>query len=216
MSKQFGIRMDGNELEIEYLIKDYLKNNNSFNFLEIGSAAGKTLKAIYEIVQESVYHHNWEVNGLDILNGWSLDMEAIKLFGHPISIVYNNQLPNKLEKARLFLQEYPRQWIKDLQDNSIDICFIDGCHCSNCPADDFLSVDRKIKNGGYVIFHDTCVLSQGTDWQMHGNSFIDVRNSIKNIGLLDNKYLNWVMHKELFGTRFNGGEGNGCLIFRKQ
>jgi SAM-dependent methyltransferase len=216
MSKRFGIRMDGNELEIESLIRDYLKNIDSFNFLEIGSAAGKTLKAIYEIIQESVSHHDWEVNGLDILNGWSLDMKAIEQFGHPISIIYNNQLPNHLEKARLFLQDDPRQWIKNLQNSSIDICFIDGCHCSNCPADDFLSVDRKIKRGGYVIFHDTCILSQGTDWQMHGNSFIDVRNSIQKIGLLDNKYPNWTLYKELLGTRFSGGEGNGCVIINKK
>ncbi len=225
--KKFGLRMSGNEMEIENLIKDYLSKSkdDGFKFLEIGSAAGETLKAVYEIVQENIKHSNWRIDGLDLVDGWSLDMDKINKFGHPIAIYKNDVRINGIgafgipkypdEQAVLWIESDPRQWLKNLKDEIIDICFIDACHCSSCPQNDFLAVESKIKKNGIIFFHDTCILSQGTDFQPHGESFIDVRKSIDSLGLYDNKYPNWKFIKENLATRFSGGDGNGISIFTK-
>lgn len=222
--KQFGLRMAGNELDLENLIIDYLSsvNSKSFKYLEIGAAGCVSLRAFYDIVKENIKHNDWKVTGVDIDGGWSIDWSQIKSkFNIDEEIeIYINRLSGlpltvkSIPKASLWIDKNPRELINSGFKN-IDICFIDACHCSTCPSEDFLCVENNIKNGGIVIFHDTGILEQGTDWQPHGNTFIDVRNSLSNIGLFDNKFKNWKFIKETIGSRYHGGDGNSCSIFRK-
>lgn len=220
-NKIFGIRMNGLESPIENIVKDYLNNSkyNEFRFLEIGSAAGATLKAIYEITKENIKHDNWRIDGLDLVNGWSLDLNIIKEFGYPIGIyqngIRNPELTIYNERAFLWLENNPREWIKNLNDGSIDIAFIDGEHSKQEVTKDFLAVESKIKLGGQIWFHDCGVLETGTDWQPVGQEFINVRGAINDLGLWDNKYPGWEFVREISGSRLVGGDGNSCGVFRK-
>lgn len=217
--RQFGIRMDGCEIEIEKILIDYLSTNKeSFKYLEIGAAGGVTMRAIFEIVRENVRHNNWKILGTDIENGWSLDWnKLLSLFGYDDLYVCSNFISRNDhhgKKVELLIDKNPRELVnKHIKD--IDICFIDACHCIKCPKDDFLNVQNNIKQNGIVIFHDTGVIEQGTDWQAHGDTFIEVRKSISDIGLFDNKFKNWKFIKEIYGSRYTGGDGNSCSVFQK-
>jgi hypothetical protein len=216
---QFGIRMDGCETEIEKIFVDYLlSNRDNFKYLEIGAAGGLTMRAIFEIVSKNIKHNNWSILGIDIENGWSLDWnKLLSLFGQDDLYVCTN-LKSRNEshgrKVELIVDNNPRELVKN-HIKDIDICFIDACHCRECPKNDFLNVEENIKKNGIVIFHDSGIIEQGTDWQCHGNSFIEVRRSIADIGLFDDKFKNWRFIKEIYGSRFTGGDGNSCSVFQK-
>ncbi len=218
--KKFGIRMDGNETSIEESFKKYLETNESdFKYLEIGAAGTVSMKSIYEIVSENIKHNNWEIHGLDLPNGWSLDWNQIANFNHPLCL-YINGIQNlarfdTFAKASLWLQSDPRKWISELKDESIDVCFIDGCHGAACVTADFKAVQSKIKKGGIVFFHDAGEPEQGTDWQGHCNEYINVRKAIIDLGLFENKLENWQFVNETNGSRKNGGDGNSCVFIKK-
>ena len=101
-------------------------------------------------------------------------------------------------------------WNKD-----IDICFIDGCHGYECVKNNFLNVDKFIKKGGYVIFHDAGEPEQNSDYQPHCGENINVRQAILDLGLLNN-HPRWEFIKETDGTRKFGADGNSCIIVRKR
>lgn len=216
--------MNGNETPIEELFKQYLEINESdFKYLEIGAAGTVSMKAIYEIISENIKHNNWEVHGLDLPNGWSLDWNEIGKFNHPLC-VYVNEIQNlarfdHLAKASLWLQSNPRKWISELKDESIDICFIDGCHGAPCVIKDFEAVKSKIKKNGIVFFHDAGEPEQGTDWQGHCNEHINVRKAVNDLGLLDSsesKLHGWEFIFEAQGSRKIGGDGNSCVFVKKK
>ena len=216
--------MNGNETPIEELFKQYLEINESdFKYLEIGAAGTVSMKAIYEIISENIKHNNWEVHGLDLPNGWSLDWNEIGKFNHPLC-VYVNEIQNlarfdHLAKASLWLQSNPRKWIFELKDESIDICFIDGCHGAPCVIKDFEDVKSKIKKNGIVFFHDAGEPEQGTDWQGHCNEHINVRKAVNDLGLLDSsesKLHGWEFIFEAQGSRKIGGDGNSCVFVKKK
>lgn len=216
--------MNGNETPIEELFKQYLEINESdFKYLEIGAAGTVSMKAIYEIISENIKHNNWEVHGLDLPNGWSLDWNEIGKFNHPLC-VYVNEIQNlarfdHLAKASLWLQSNPRKWIFELKDESIDICFIDGCHGAPCVIKDFEAVKSKIKKNGIVFFHDAGEPEQGTDWQGHCNEHINVRKAVNDLGLLDSsesKLHGWEFIFEAQGSRKIGGDGNSCVFVKKK
>lgn len=212
--------MDGNETSIEESFKKYLETNESdFKYLEIGAAGTVSMKSIYEIVSENIKHNNWEIHGLDLPNGWSLDWNQIANFNHPLCL-YINGIQNlarfdTFAKASLWLQSDPRKWISELKDESIDVCFIDGCHGAPCVTADFKAVQSKIKKGGIVFFHDAGEPEQGTDWQGHCNEYINVRKAIIDLGLFENKLENWQFVNETNGSRKNGGDGNSCVFIKK-
>lgn len=216
--------MNGNETFIEESFKQYLETNeNDFKYLEIGAAGTVSMKSIYEIVSENIKHNNWEIHGLDLPSGWSLDWNQIANFNHPLCL-YINGIQNlarfdTFAKASLWLLSDPRKWISELKDESIDICFIDGCHGAPCVTADFKAVQPKIKKGGIVFFHDAGEPEQGTDWQGHCNEYINVRKAINYLGLLETsefKLHEWEFIFETQGSRKVGGDGNSCVFVRKK
>ena len=217
---EFGIRMSGNESYIEDLLKTYLFNNKEFRYLEIGFGTGLTCRAIYDIVLQNIKHDNYLFYGLELYGGWSIDWNLInKSFKKEEIEVFVNGLSgrcidSKITKVRFFLEKQPREWIKKLNDK-IDIIFIDGEHSQPEVTKDFLAIEDKVKKNGLVLFHDACLLSQGTDYQSLGNEFINVRKALRDLGLLDNKRDGWRFHSENLASRFRGGDGNGIICIQK-
>lgn len=222
--RKFGIRMAGNEIDIENIFQNYLLNHGCkpfdevpFNYLEIGAAGTVTMKSIYEIVKSYIKHDRWQIMGLDLPNGWSLDWSTINSFAHPLNIIKEDDkksyIPNS--HASLYLQSNPREWIAALPDESIDICFIDGCHGKRCVLEDFRAVESKIVKGGIIFFHDAGVPEQGTDWQGHCQENINVRQAIEELGLLNGTNKQWKFLFETNGSRKIGGDGNSCIFIEK-
>lgn len=217
--KKFGIRVDGCELAIESIVKNYLYKSNysEFKYYEIGVAACQTFQSVYEIIKENIKHENWRCDGLDIAESPQIRYTDFK---YPLCIYDKNGCriygvtQSPLEKACICIENNPVEFTKKLIDESIDICLIDAMHCHCHVTQDFLSVESKIKKGGLVIFHDFCPASQGTDHQ-HDGLYIDVRKATKDLGLFDNTRGGWNYEGEVFGSRYWGGEGNGIGIFKK-
>lgn len=218
--KKFGIRTDGIEIEIENLLKDYLnENKDDFKYYEVGSAGCITLRAITDIVIENIKHENWLIDGLDLVNGYSLNWDEINsVFDKKTLQVYVDGTSNlnylNPPKTRLLLWENPRLYTKTLNDNSLDIVFIDGNHNKQNVTEDFLSIENKVKKDGLVLFHDFSEYEQNTDPQV-GGGFIEVRSACEDLGLLNNSRNGWNFVKEISGSRAWGGDGNGVGVFKK-
>lgn len=225
MNKEMGIRTAGLEKRFEEIIKEYLSSENECLYLEIGAAGCKTMRFVYDIIKKNIKTNNWLITGIDLLDGYSLDEKLTnKLFSEEeLLIIKDEKLSDEILKtamagnyhAYLRLSNNPRNVISQLPNDFVNICFIDGEHSKQEVTKDFLAVEEKIRNGGLIVFHDTCVLSQGTDYQVVGQEFINVRAALRDLGLLDNKRPGWKFKEEILGTRFSGGDGNGCIWIEK-
>jgi hypothetical protein len=215
--KRFGIATNGLEQYFEDIFKNYFLNykGEEFSYLEIGAAGCLSLKSFYEIIKEN-FNKKVDVVGLDLTNGWSLEWNQIQAFGHPLSIIEKGKLVNGINSdVKLILEDDPRLWISNYYKNeSLDICFIDGCHGSKCVTKDFNTVSSKIKKNGIVFFHDSGKSETGTDWQHHCEEFINVRKAILDLGL-DGSNKDWKFINDIEGSRARGSDGNGLWIIQK-
>lgn len=220
--KRMGLRMGGCEEPLEKMFIEYLNDSkDSFSYLEIGAAGCVTFKSIYEIVKENFKNDNFSLIALDLVDGWSLDWRDIQNFKNnfPLNIFKNKQPQegnSEEAKASLVLESDPRKFISEMDDESLDICFIDGCHGRPCVMKDFETVEPKIKSGGIVFFHDVGEPEQGTDWQGHCNEYINARQAIIDLGLLEETREKWKVHKDIRGSRYWGGDGNSIIAFIKK
>lgn len=226
MNKSFGIRTNGTEQELENLIKDHVKNKETYTFLEIGFAAGQSHRAIRDIIKENISTNNWLTFGLDIKGSADLNFDKINsLFNNQDLLINENNKDKDIEEllgknnyhSVLVLREDPRKWTETVDNEYFDLILIDGAHGYNDVYKDFKSIEYKLKKNGLLLFHDYCERSQGTDRQWDGD-FINVRKACKDLGLIDNKLNGWEFVKEILGTRTtenNDNGGNGFGVFRK-
>lgn len=220
--KKFGIRTDGTEEAIEKLICFHSRMFQEYTYLEIGTAEGVTLKAITDILKEE-NHPKWRTIGIDIPDGWSLNMQTIySQFGKELFFqdVSRGQVPilAPWNDPSLILIDgkKPLEFKEPIQ-----FAFIDGCHGAPCVMKDFLSIENNIVKGGIVMFHDAGKIEQGTDWQGHCGEHINVRKAISNLGLwgeqeekTGDRY-GWYFMGMIEGDRKNGGWGNSAAVFQK-
>ena len=94
--------------------------------------------------------------------------------------------------------------------NNINFAFIDGCHGKNCGIGDFLAIEKHIKTGSIVCFHDSNELAQGKHLQPHCQTGIAIREAIIELGLLSEERPNWRKLADVDGI----GENHGCAIFQ--
>lgn len=76
-----------------------------------------------------------------------------------------------------------------LENESQNLVFIDGCHCYNHVINDFFCYKDKVKIGAYIAFHDTGAHIDNLKDYQHGDkenplNYIAVRYALKQIGLL--------------------------------
>ena len=84
--------------------------------------------------------------------------------------------------------------------------WIDGCHCVNHSACDFINYSPLVVVGGACLFHDTALPSSGTkqeEWpQDHSYagkppSVLGVREGLKKLGLLQDYRTDWKLIEEV-------------------
>lgn len=211
MKRQFGIRMGGLEEELEKLILHTAQNTDApFVYGEIGLDHCLTFKTVYDILND---------NGIDFkLIGFEMPDWRKHLEGHtrglfenvPINVSYDVDIKDRVN----IIAKDADNALKEIKDNFFNYIFVDGNHSYKSVTSNFLSLEKKVKNNGIVVFHDFCELCQGTDMQV-GGDYINVRKALQELGLLDNKREGWKFVKEIPGSRFWGGEGNGCAVIQK-
>jgi hypothetical protein len=219
MKRKFGIRMDGCEEEFEQILKQTAAKFTPCNVLEIGTAGGTTLRAMWGILEECK-PQQFRLIGSDLPNGWSLDKPSLdRLFGDELVLTgenFTSALAYKLGSVTLTLQD-AKKFLATFESEKLPIhfCFIDGCHGAPCVKADFLAVEPHVPSGGVVVFHDIGEIEQGTDWQGHCGQYINVRQGVKELGLLDGSRPGWKVVKEIQGDRLRGGEGNNCFVVER-
>jgi len=53
-----------------------------------------------------------------------------------------------------FMQGESVEMAKYIEDNSLDLCYIDACHSYECVVADIQAYKNKVKKGGIIAFHD--------------------------------------------------------------
>ena len=219
--RQFGIRFGGCEEEFEAALKGVAVKFTPFVAVEIGTAGGTTLRAMTDIVRETLGNLPWKVIGTDLPQGWSLDWnETARNFGGNLNLKHFGEakLTDVIDAPYNVPSFYlidGRQFVKSNWNQPIHFCFIDGCHGAPCAKADFEAVEPKVPVGGIVVFHDCGEAETGTDWQGHCNQYINVRQALRELGLLDGSRPGWRLVKEIVGSRNFGGDGNSCGVFEK-
>jgi len=159
----------------------------TLNILEIGIHEGKTARAIARHLEG--LERSFQFFGVD--NGKDMDIQApfvgAVLINGDSADVYN-AVPNTLHLA-----------------------FIDGCHCINHVALDYLHYGRKVVQGGILVFHDTGALMQGKDYQ-HGPDMPDfyaaTRRALDLVGIAGDK--RWRMVAES-----DAEDWGGCRAYER-
>jgi predicted O-methyltransferase YrrM len=181
---KFGICMEGNEETFERLLERRIleRGENPFTYLELGIGAGETLAPVARKIQD--FRRDswpaWRVIGVDIPNGWSLNLPAVE-----------QNLGELRSKAEIHLKPSQQFLIEDTIQNGLDFVFIDGCHGRWCAQADFILLHRHLNPGCVVVFHDASPQCQGMHLQPHCNTGIAVREALQTLGLLENKLPGW-------------------------
>lgn len=105
-----------------------------------------------------------------------------------------------------------------------DFVFVDGCHCLNHVALDFLHYGDMVRPGGFLMFHDMAPQTQNKrDYQGHGPRLEDgraahpdfgtaSREAARLLGLLDNRRTDWRKAWECHDEALNWG---GVLVVER-
>ena len=231
--KRMGIRMGGCEKPLEEIISQHIKAikqagvNRPYTLVEIGSAGCVTLRAFKDIITENAGDHPWRVFGFDLTEekAWSLDWDEIhKAFDGTPHILREQHLTEGEglvsypdNQMYLVLLDSPRLYIQDAFPFPIDFVFIDGSHGRSC-ALDFLAIEKKMAEGGVVVFHDYGEAETGTDWQTVDREFINVRTYVHRLGLAspcNEVRKGWRFVGEIKGSRTRGGDGNSAAVVQR-
>lgn len=200
MNPQFGIAMQGCGKAILDTIDSRIDENIPFVYVELGIAEGRTLSAVARHILQRT--KNFYCMGVDIEDGWSLNMDQVK-----------ENIKGLEDYVVIFLTGSTHH-LNDSENHSIDFLLIDACHARECCARDFLDAVPKIKPGGFVAFHDTAPFAQGIQPQPHCNQPCNVLGSLEDLGLLSGIRPGWKLHWEVTGEE--GGENHGLMIFKKE
>lgn len=105
-----------------------------------------------------------------------------------------------------------------IYEESQDLVFVDGLHTYSATISDFFCYKEKVKRGGYMIFHDTGRhIKKMKDYQCVGSDkdpdmYISVRKALCHIGLLTNKFQNWVLVTD---EADENDEAGGVVVIKK-
>ena len=140
----FGLAMSGDEPDlIRGLHLAYRSisapDDRPFTYCEVGVASGQTLCAMTKIIDE-LTAGNWKAFGVDIKNGWSLDMRTVwnQFEG------CEDRLTIRLCGSEAFFRE---------NEEPLDFILIDGCHEYDCVKIDFEGAAKSVPIGGIIAFH---------------------------------------------------------------
>lgn len=125
----------------------YRKKQGVINTCEVGLYSGSTSKAICDYIKSK----GREVNHIGIDNG----ADGQEMYDFP--------------SDAKFIKGNSTEVYTDIEDDSLDICFIDGNHAFPSVVADHYCFSMKVAYSGYLIYHDTAPQCQGKQWQRIGD-----------------------------------------------
>jgi hypothetical protein len=179
-----------------------------FVYLEIGIGRGDCLRSVSEILAQTTVT-DWRIYGVDVpaYGGDALTMNHVgsALFG-PVAV--GSDTPERSIALHLTGSEefFQRSKLKP------HFTFIDACHCSACPAREFLALEKSVPVGGIVCFHDTCIACQHEHSPQPCGGGIEVRSAVNALGLLTGTRQGWKIFDE---TQGQFPRSHGCLFVEK-
>lgn len=202
---KLGICMGGGEQEFLDVIKRQMTINpvNPFTYLEIGVAYGETLKGVWGTIKSP----NTRAIGIDLPKWEGVGSIIDRFNGEPFTFgPMGTEVP--YGSAGLILERSEVALLDHSWGYYIDVAFIDGCHAKACAMIDFLALERRMKVGGIVIFHDAGEKEQGAGAQPHCHEPMNVRAALVELGLLGSMRKGW----EFIGMI---PTENNCAVFKK-
>lgn len=152
------------EMTIDLICKDFA--GEIINITEVGVYGGDTGKGMCDYVKSKGI--NYWIAGIDNFK----DGEAIRFPYNELIKGNSNEVYNQIE------------------DNSQHLIFIDALHTFPAVVSDFYCYGSKVKDGGFLAFHDTSpYINTYKDYQGVGDKedadmHISVRRALKEVGLL--------------------------------
>lgn len=197
---QYGLISKVDSVTIEKTIDLILKEFPSDEFIcttEVGIFDGNTSRGIHEYI-ELKNRGNWHI---------AIDNNKDKQVTIPF-LQCNFIIGNSNEVYN------------QISDNSQHFIFIDGCHAFPMVVSDFFCYESKVKEGGYLAFHDTGFhISSYKDYQRMGDEkdldmYISVRKALGKIPLLPSLDCRngW---KLIFDEQDVNDEAGGICVFKK-
>jgi len=167
------------------------RETGPFRYLEVGILHGGTMRAVTEVLVQFP-GLDWQVVGLDLPSDPNkLGARAPALFGQQFKGELRDEYRPDATGVFLVFGSLKDFVSRLLRETPIHLCFIDGCHCSDCAASDFLQIENSIAPGGCVIFHDASPLCQGWDPPSYHNLGVGVRSALFGLGLLNGTRPGW-------------------------
>lgn len=195
--RQFGYSMGGTEGAIEERVNRIIKRFGRLDYVEVGIGEGQTMLAVSDIASEQ--SAPWCIVGIDLLNGRHFNPHKYLNNSHRNITISNS--PCKIYDGSISV------W---LSGSPHSICYIpfpigyalvDACHCKDCTIADFLQVEKKVREGGIVAFHDAGEKDQVDEPQCRPDRGIRVIEAMKELGLLDGSRPGWRLDHEASGDR---------------
>jgi len=207
----WGICLDGDQEPMLKALQLAVQeaNRECLQYVEIGLAEAATFSAMSRSLRSLAESRGkiWRSIGLDLPDGWSLNLENAKR--NLGDLLCPQDLELGLNHANILLM--PSQRYLTLFPSLIDYLFIDGCHGRKCAHADFIAAEQRIPVGGIVVFHDAAEQDQGLDMQPHCNETIGVRAAIHDLGLFHGLRPNWKLLADVVAPYPN----RGVAIFQK-
>lgn len=197
---KMGIAMDGCARSILEAIETIIDPEKEFVYVELGLAEARTLSAVGNFLKQRT--EKFQLIGVDIEEGWSLNIDEVRKNIEPIKDRVTISLAGSQDTLSI------------MTDHSVSFLLIDACHAKDCCVRDFVDAIPKIAPGGFVAFHDTADFAQNIQPQPHCNQLCNVREALKEVGLLDGLRPGWHLWEEIHGEPT--GDNNGMIIFKKE
>jgi hypothetical protein len=168
---------------------------NTFRYLELGIGMGQTMKAVCEFLDHLAVP--FEVNGLDLAND-----------PHNTKATLPETLAGYTDRVRVVYDDN-RNVRQHFEPQSMQLIFIDGCHCYECVKRDFEQVETLVAPRGMVVFHDVCTGMQGAHnpQTFHEHRPLEVRRAISDLGLFAGTRPGWWLVADMHGV------ATGCAVF---
>jgi hypothetical protein len=166
------------------------------NYCEIGLYNGRTANGVKEFLESK--DRKSVITGIESFS----DNEKLVYFPEGANLIAGNsgEVYNLLE------------------DESQHLIFVDGNHNFPSVVADFFCYADKVKDHGYLMFHDTGThIMPLKDYQGMGSlkdpdMYISTRKALQKIGLLDNKYPGW---KLIFDDADINNPAGGMVVLKK-
>lgn len=169
MSEFFTSQTKTDAETILQVCEEASRNGPDLKFLEIGIFGGATARGIKD----------WCDRNHIELNYWGIDNSSHPGFGGKL------KLTHPFDGAKVIDRDSAEAFV--LVPDGFDVIFCDGCHCFNHVVLETIHYSKKVRAGGFLMFHDTNPAIQQTMKDPHGPEDLLFYNSVN----LAHKELGW-------------------------